>query len=175
MKTFVTFALLASLLACGSEYVEPSTQPSPPPTVVVSRNEPVDAGVDSAPDVVIVADAGSDVVTPDSSEPDAGSTQCEPTIGHCVTHMATLCYERSFDDTAACDVSGQTSGWSTGPCVTGTRSSGGCVRGCDVSYSYPLGGGDATEATRQAVKEECEGSGGTYIDTRSYESDSGTY
>lgn len=177
MKTIVSILILASLYACGTgEVAEPQSEPAPPSLPPPQWDPP-----STATDVIPPAghdggyarypsperDAGSDANLGDSSQPsDAGPSNCGPKIGHCLTHMATWCYETAYDDTAACDKSGLSSGWHEGSCELGARSSGGCQRGCDVSYYYPLGGGDATEASRDYIKGFCEETGGTYIDTR---------
>lgn len=125
-------ALFSSvLLACGSlgDLADPRLdEPTPPwtpepPAIVIVTDVPTDrdAGADSS-----VADSGAvDSSSPPDSSPDAdldagdeADAACvsEPTIGHCLTHMATLCYETSFDDTEACARSGMSSRWHLGPC-----------------------------------------------------------
>jgi len=177
MKVFVTIAILASICACGTgEPASPSSGPpldSPPIVFTEDDSPPVNLPLD---EVKIGADAGSPGAadaTPNPPPTDSGA--CGTTIGHCLTNMATKCYETSFDDTVACNASGQSSGWHLGFCEAGARSSGGCLVGCDVTYSYPLGGGDATPETRAVAKQLCESVSGTYIDTTLHESDSGTF
>lgn len=175
-----TFILLAvTLLACGSVPDEQTVADEPsPPGPGLSRDHlfvpRTDAGIrdaDAGDASVATTDSG-DASAPDSGSSDAGcvdSGSCATRIGHCLTHMATLCYETSFDDTAACAKSGLSSGWSAGPCELlafdgSLRSNGGCLIGCDLSYSYPLGGGPSTEKTRADAKTICEEAGGIYID-----------
>ncbi len=177
MKRFISISLLATLIACGSEAPKEPEQAPPGPANPPPNDPPPDP-------FFTVAVQGTDACAPDASTDasdaasdagvDSGPEECAPRIGHCLTGMATLCYETSFDDTTACAASGLSSGWRAGPCEVGARSSGGCVVGCNLSYRYPLGGGDATEATRGFVKDACEEAGGVYVDTRTYEGDSGT-
>jgi hypothetical protein len=157
------------LLACGSvpdlgqtssdEPASPSDEPRRDYSHVVVEASTPDAGSSDA-------SAASDAST------DAGAT-CAPRIGHCLTHMATLCYETSFDDSDACSKSGLSSGWSVGPCET-TRSSGGCLVGCDLSYSYRLGGYAPDDTSRAGTKINCESFGGIFIDTTTDGYDSST-
>jgi len=133
-----------------------------------------DAGSDEiVVDLTSKKDAGFDCAAAehDASVPDAPA-MCPTRIGHCLTHMATRCYETSFDDTVACDASGMSSGWHEGSCET-TRSTGGCIIGCDVSYSYRLGGYPPDDVSRAGAKIQCDSAGGTFIDT--IPSDGGTY
>jgi len=168
MKLRIAF-LTTLLVACGSlgdpadPRLDDPVSPSNPALTVV---EPTDAGAGGD-----TADSSDDVVALDSSTTDSADAACTstPSIGHCLTHMATLCYETSFDDTAACAKSGQTSGWHLGPCDLNTRSgelraNGGCILNCQLSYSYPLGGGPSTEKSRADARTICEESGGTFVD-----------
>jgi hypothetical protein len=185
-------ALFSSvLLACGSlgDLVDPRLdEPTPPwtpepPAIVIVTDVPTDrdAGADSS-----VADSGAvDSSSPPDSSPDAdldagdeADAACvsEPTIGHCLTHMATLCYETSFDDTEACARSGMSSGWHLGPCDLRDqqgrlRANGGCILNCQLSYSYPLGGGPSTELSRASAKTMCEEAGGIFVDVTTSTSD----
>lgn len=177
MKTFVTISLISAvLIACGSESGDDPGPKQPDPPAPPTEGAPKDRKL---VDTDVEIDAGQTPSTP--SEPstptdDAGSPPaCTPqsTLGHCVTHMATLCYETSYDATSECASSGMSSGWSEGPCDT-SRSSGGCYLDCQVSYSYPLGGSQPTDVSRAAVKESCESAGGTYIDTTPIPEDGGT-
>ena len=171
MKIMIVCALLTLLAACGSESIITPTTFVDTDAVSVdpSRSDLVDAAASDA-FVEATSDVMSDALsTVTDAGVDSSIQGCAPTIGHCLTNMATRCYETSFDDTSACAVSGMSSGWSTGPCEL-TRSSGGCVIGCDVTYYYRLGGYDPDDVSRAGTKENCELLGGTFIDT----SDAGT-
>lgn len=189
-------ALLSALLvACGSlgDPANPRLDDPTPPYQLqrdASSDEQQDASVlkDAADVAVDVIDAGTDAQ--DASSTDAANVEASvdatcssaPSIGHCLTHMATLCYETSFDDSEACAKTDQSSGWHTGPCDLlrfdgSLRANGGCIIDCQLSYSYPLGGGPSTEQTRIYAKVNCEENGGTFVDvTTSVDagSDSGT-
>ncbi len=178
MKLRIAF-LSALLVACGSlgdpanpRLGDPTPPSNPdPPTVVTNEDEPTDSGVDSdvSLDSSALSDAGTDASSADADDAADAACTSEPVIGHCLTHMATLCYETSFDDTEACAKSGMSSGWHLGPCDLRDqqgrlRANGGCILNCQLSYSYPLGGGPSTELSREGAKQTCEDNGGTFVD-----------
>jgi len=175
MKIMIVCALLTLLAACGSESIITPTTFVDTDAVSVdpSRSDLVDAAASDA-FVEATSDVMSDALpTVTDAGVDSSIQGCAPTIGHCLTNMATLCYETSFDDSVACDASGQSSGWHLGPYETGARASGGCVVGCDVTYVYRLGGYDATDETRAYAKQFCDNQQGSFIDTTP--SDASTY
>lgn len=173
--------LLTMLLACGSSLEEKTQDTNGGPFLFFASD---DAGSDAGSDATTLVDASDSGPRPTASSPDSGSTDptdassesfdsgtttCGPRIGHCLTNMATRCYETTFDDTVACNASGQSSGWHLGPCdlyrLDGVlRSNGGCLIGCDLSYSYPLGGGPPSDVSRSAARTSCEAFGGIFID-----------
>lgn len=168
MKLRIVF-LSAVLVACGSlgdpadPRLDAPVSPSNPALPVV---ESTDAGACGD-----IADSGVTLDSSTTAVDAAFDAACAsaPSIGHCLTHMATLCYETSFDDTVACAKSGQSSGWHLGPCDIRDqqgrlRANGGCILNCQLSYSYPLGGGPSTELSREGAKISCEESGGIFVD-----------
>jgi len=181
MTNRTLFALtLITIVGCGSEQLDknPPVPTDDPPTTSASdagrshRRSPLDfrlpdSDAGSTDSVAPITDAGQDV--DGESDVNVDASTCLPSIGHCLTNMATRCYETSFDDTSGCALTGMSSGWSTGPCEL-TRSTGGCLIGCDLTYSYRLGGYDPDDLSRAATKTNCELLGGTFVDT----SDAGT-
>lgn len=161
MKTFaVVIASLLTLAGCGSFAAEePMNMHVHADEATPSLRERAGQADHRQFDLQVTRDAGPC----DTSAPDA-TVRCMPTVGHCVTHMNTLCYETSFDDRDACAVSGQATGWAAGPCDA-TRSSGGCQLGCRVSYSYPLGGKQPTFETAAGARSQCEAVDGVFVPT----------
>jgi hypothetical protein len=109
-------------------------------------------------------------------ENDASLNQCAPRIGHCLTHMASLCYETSYDDTEVCVKTGLSSGWNGGSCELFTvdgnvRTNGGCMIGCNLSYTFPLGGLLPSDKSRADAKFACEEAGGTFLNVNAPISD----
>lgn len=169
------YVIITSLLlvACGSGVpAQPSSSSS-----IESRSLEDDGGPDAAG---VKCDAGAkDTGTSDAlvdSSADAGvvefdsgtARECHPTIGYCLTNQATRCYETSFDDSEACAQTGMSSGWHLGSCDPyrndgEVRTSGGCLVGCQLTWSYPLGGVLPTDKSRADTKFMCEESGGTYV------------
>lgn len=115
-----------------------------------------DAAACDAPDAL----SALDVPDAAADAPDAAS--CPPTLGHCLTNMATRCFETPDDETAQCAQTGMPQGWSLGACDP-ARSSGACLLGCVLTYYYPLGGGQPSDASRSGVRSDCESVGGTYV------------
>lgn len=160
--------MLFLLTACGSEVASVSFSDRPRElyaatstdggyqSFVETQKSESDAADSGTADAGTISDASNDI-----------ETSCSVVVGHCITHMGTLCYETSYDATEECSLTGQSTGWFLGPCPT-ERSSGGCKVGCTISYSYPLAGNSPTDATRAAVKEACLSmSDGIFIDTSS--------
>lgn len=118
---------------------------------------PMDAGVEAS-----IIDAG-----PDAPVCETGTEY----VGHCVTHMGTLCIAYYSDHKDECLKSGLPTGWFPGDCGSEefsnfSRSNGACVDpACpsSIAWNYPLGGVPPTDVSRKGLKDTCESNGFLYI------------